>query len=69
VITDTAIYEPLSASEVFFATSVTEILTLLVPLMSSEDMAALEQAAVKVSTSTTPRSNGVKAVTHALGRV
>jgi hypothetical protein len=66
VINDAAVYEPLSASEVFSATPITEILTLLVPSsMSSEDMTALEQDAVKVSSSTAPRSNGVKAVTHA----
>jgi hypothetical protein len=62
VTNDAAVYEPLSASEVFSATPITEILTLLVPSsMSSEDVAALMQ----VSSSTAPRSNGVKAVTHA----
>ncbi|KAE9371216.1 hypothetical protein N431DRAFT_483789 [Stipitochalara longipes BDJ] len=66
LVRDAAIYEPLTASEVFFASPITEILTLLVPSsISSEEMVAFERACVKVSTSTAYQPNGVKAGTHA----
>lgn len=66
VIRDAAIYIPLTASEVFATAPMTEFLTLLIcSSMSSEETTALEQACVKVSNSTAPRPDGVKAVTHA----
>jgi hypothetical protein len=63
---DTAIYKPLTASEVFAAAPIIEILTLLMPSsIPSEEAIALEQACVKVSNSTAPWPNDVKAVAQA----